>query len=403
MEEIPPLFPQEEKEEEVRQSIAEADVFDVEMHYPVPVFRYSFQLRRHDDVHVGRFLEFLSELAPVIPLSDREFILLDEIDVKDIKFEVPRDIGLKRVKLEEVSVPRGKQLVDIYLALYRHINPFRYFHPSVHSNPIAMSLEEKGIEKGHEKWKKFDRFATFMKNRIILLEPFEENHIGARVMNVEFEEGVPEEGEPVKIKGKPLYGTVLSVRGNKVVIDFGIYRKTFDISQVQKVRYRYDFSLKKSDYRFVVDYFVEHLNNETIKFGYSIERAHLDFEELPAPDFETFFRNVKVKLEFEDERLKEKLDISRLPFAVGDSDVSITLDRKMVSQINRGNLKSLYMKLVERLIPFDMNVPRIYSSGPVMSPLEGKRAYVGGGFYSAVCRQDHAPVVGWYLKNYRPA
>ncbi len=400
MEEIPPLFPQEE---EKTAPVAKADVFDVEMHYPVPVFRYSFQLRRHDDIYVGRFLEFLSELAPVIPLSDREFILLDEIDVRDIRFEVPRDIGLKHIKLEEVSVPKGKQLVDIYLALYRYINPFRYFHPSVHSNPIGMALEEKGIEKGHEKWRRFDRFSTFMKNRIILLEPFEETHIGVKVMRVEFEEGVPREGEPVKVKGKPLYGTAVHVRGEKVVVDLGLYRRTFDISQVQRVRYHYDFDLKKSDYRFVVDYFLEHLNNETIKFGYSIERANLDFEELSGVELEDFFRNVRVKLEFEDERLGDKLDASRLPFQLGDSDISITLSRKMVSQINRGNLKGLYMKLVEKIIPFDMDVPRIYSSGPVMKSLEGKRAYVGGGFYSAICRREHAPVVGWYLRNYKPS
>ncbi len=400
MEEIPLFLP--EGGEEERPSIAQADVFDVEMHYPVPVFRYSFQLRRHDEALTGRFFEFLSHLAPVIPLSEREFILLDEIDVKDIRYEVPRDIGLRRIKLEEVSVPKGRQLVDIYLALYRYINPFRYFHPSIHSNPIAMALEEKGIEKGHEKWRKFDRFSTFMKNRIILLEPFEETRIGARVMRVEFEEGMPGEGEPVKVKGKPLYGTVVHVKGKGVVVDLGVYRRTFDVSQVQRVRYRYDFDLKKSDYRFVVDYFIEHLNNETIKFGYSIERAHLDFESLPEPDLESFFRNVEVKLEFEDERLRERLDTSRLPFRVGDAGIAIVLDRKMVSQVNRGNLKGIYMRLVERLIPFDMEVPRVYSSVPVSKPLEGKRAYVGGGFYSAICKEDHAPVVGWYLKNYRP-
>ncbi len=399
MEEIPPLFPEEDVGSD--KSIAQADVFDVEMHYPVPVFRYSFQLRRHDDASTGRFLEFLSELAPVIPLSEREFILLDEIDVKDIRFEVPPDVGLKRIKLEEVSVPRGKQLVDIYLALYRYINPFRYFHPSVHSNPIAMSLTEKGIERGHEKWKRFDRFATFMKNRFILLEPFEERHIGVRIVKVRFEEGVPERGDYVKVKGKPLYGTVISVRGKRLLIDFGIRRRYFDVSQVQRVIYDYDFSLKKSDYKFVVDYFIEHLNNESVKYGYSLERAHLDFEELPDPDFGAFFHNLRVRLEFDEERLGDKLDISRLPFTVGDSEISISLNRKMVSRINRGNLKDIYMALVEKLIPFRMDVPRIYSSGPVGVSLEGNRAYVGGGFYSAVCRRDHAPLVGWYLRNYR--
>ncbi len=401
MEEIPPLFPEEDVGSD--KSIAQADVFDVEMHYPVPVFRYSFQLKRHDDASTGRFLEFLSELAPVIPLSEREFILLDEIDVKDIRFEVPPDVGLKRIKLEEVSVPRGRQLVDIYLALYRYINPFSYFHPSVHSNPIAMSLAEKGIERGHEKWKKFDRFATFMKNRIILLEPFEERHIGVRVVKVRFEEGVPQRGEYVKVKGKPLYGTVISVRGRRLLIDFGIRRRYFDVSQVQRVIYDYDFSLKKSDYKFVVDYFIEHLNNESVKYGYSLERAHLDFEELPAPDFDAFFHNLRVRLEFDEERLRDKLDISRLPFTVGDSEISISLNRKMVSRINRGNLKDIYMALVEKLIPFRMDVPRIYSSRAVGVSLEGNRAYVGGGFYSAVCRRDHAPLVGWYLRNYRPS
>ena len=381
---------------------AEADVFDVVMHYPLPVFRYSFSLAKPSKRTIYELFKILSEMAPLIPLPDNRFIMLDEIDVKDIKYELPPHLKLKSIKLEEVYVPKGEELVDIFLHLYRYINPYRFFHPSVHSNPIAMKLEEKGIEKSHEKWKKFNRFATFMKNRVILLRKFEGQYIGVMIYRVEFQEGEIREGMDVKVRGKPLYGRVKRMRDGRAVVELGIFEQEFSLNELHPVKYIYDFQLKKSDYRYIIDYFMEELENETIKYGFSLERTQMEFEKLPQPNLESAFSDLKVKLEFEKPSMREKLNAQALPFQIDDdASVSVFIDRKLLSQINRGNLKHLYMRLIEKVIPFDMEHPRIYSSILVHHRLNGGRSYVGGGFYSAICKTDHAALVGWYLKNFR--
>jgi len=352
------------------------DVFEIKIHYPITVFLYQSRIKSIYEFY--KFLNKLKEETLIIPNDNFEFFSLDELDYSS------------EYKLKKVFVPKGKELLKIFLGFLGSLNIYHYFVPIPKSNPFGKKLlnKEKRDEKWYKNWQSLLRYLNLIKNKVIRFNEFEEEFLGLIISDVKFSEPNFKIGEFVKLKNKPIYGKILEIREKSIFLDNGEFYNKEDLF---KVIYEPSIYLKPSDSQFIINFFIKEINNELIKYGFELKRKHFEFEKVndfKEVDLEEFLRNKKIKIVFKNEKIAKKFLNYNFPFEIShNSEISFLIDS--LSYLK--NLKKLYREIAKKFLNFDC--PRIYSKEAIKLKLKNGNYIVGKNFLSVICSENEIDFV----------
>ncbi len=358
----------------------ESDIFSVKLHFPDPLFVYSFRLKKHDAINVRLFWKFISQYTVVVPMDEHTFCTYDELDVRDIRFEVPKHLGLESLVFKGFEIPKDEILAKFYMFAYASIMPYRYLNPSKHSNPALKRFKEKEIEK----------YLQLLKGRFIEPKLFDGSYIAFIVYKQELEENFePKEGMLVKVRNRMLYGRIMKLEDGKAFVDFGNGGDWYDLSELLRIVREVDREAKPSHVKFLVRFFLRILRKELLTFGLELKQAKLNFEEVdvkPPP--------LKVKPIFSDAKLERRKQ--ELPLEYDEEGVEVLIDRKLFYQLKKGRFKNMYRMVVRKLVPHTYEAPRIYTNRLVYLRMKDGRCLAGHMKGSVIVPCDMVPYA-YYL------
>lgn len=348
------------------------DVFEIKLHYPIPIFLYTSNIKS-----IYEFYKFINELKGetlVVPLENFSFITIDELDIS------------KSYKLKSVLVPKGEILIKFFLGLLEGLNIYHYFLAIVDANPIGKKLLNKKSKSKNwsSEWKSFLRYINLIKDRMIKFEVFEDEFIALIVSNASYKEPSFYVGELVKLKNKPIYGKIIEVREKSVFLDNGEFYNKSDLISIKTYP---DKDIKYSDSKFMIEFFLKYLNRELIKYGLELVRKDLEFEKVEVSEdyLKDFLKNKNVNLIFKNEKIKEKYLNFNFAFIIDEnSRYSFLIDSPRYLK----NPKKLYKEVCKLFLNLDYNCPRVYSKAPVKLKLKDGRYLISNNFNSAICNEE---------------
>ncbi|MCS7244876.1 MAG: hypothetical protein N2504_01540 [candidate division WOR-3 bacterium] len=348
------------------------DVFEIKLHYPIPIFLYTSNIKS-----IYEFYKFLSELKNdtlVIPLENFEFITIDELDIS------------KSYRLKSVLVPKGEILVKFFLGLLEGLNIYYYFLPIVEINPIGKKLLNKKRKNKNWsiEWKSFLRYINLIKDRMIKFEVFENEFLSLIISNVSYKEPLFYVGELVKLKNKSVYGRIVELREKSVFLDNGEF---YNKSDLITIKTQPETNIKHSDSKFMIEFLLKYLNRELIKYGLELVRKEFDFEkvEISKDCLKDFLKNKRINLVFKSEKIKEKFSNFKFPFILDEnSEYSFLIDSPRYLK----SPKKLYKEVSKLFLNLDHNCPRVYSKIPVKLKLKDGRYLISNNYNSAICNEE---------------
>lgn len=352
------------------------DVFEIKIHYPITIFLYQSKTKSIYEFY--KFLNKLKEETLIIPSENFEFFSFDELDYSS------------EYKLKKVFIPKGKELLKIFLGFLESFNIYHYFVPIPKSNPFGKKLlnKEKRDEKWHKNWQSLLRYLNLIKNKVIRFTEFEEEFLGLIISDIKFSTPKFEIGEFVKLKNKPIYGKILEIREKSIFLDNGEF---YNKEDVFKVIYEPSVYLKPSDSQFMINFFIKEINNELIKYGFELKRKHFELEKIEnfkEVDLETFLKDKKIKIVFKNENIAKKFSNYNFPFEISNnSEITFLIDS--LSYLK--NPKKLYKQIAKKFLNF--NCPRIYSKEAVKLKLKNGNFIVGKNFLSVICSENEIDFV----------
>jgi hypothetical protein len=232
-------------------------ILAIKLHYPMPLYMYS--LKKHLSIYEFKnLLKKLSQETIIIPMDNWKFISLDEIEFN------------KNLKLDSVFVPKGEVLSKVLLGILQSMSIYRYFLPMLKVNPISKRLINRD-EKGTKNWKLMLKYISLIKNKYVVFKHYQGDRIETQIYEIRFEDKHKlEKGDFVKVRGKPLYGTILEVDDGKVYVDFGHFAELFENKEILKIVFDEPKDLNEQEETFIIKFLIKNINSELIKLGFEI-------------------------------------------------------------------------------------------------------------------------------------
>ncbi len=352
------------------------DVFDIKLHYPMPIFIYSSNIKSIYEFY--KLINKLKEDTLIIDLGNFEFIAFDELDIS------------KEYKLKKVLVPKGNLLLNIFLGFINNLNLHNYFIPVPKLNPFGKRLlnKERRDELWHDEWKQLLKYISLIKDKFIRFSLFDDEFIALIVSNLRYLEPKFEPNELVKLKKKAIYGRIVEVREKSVFLDNGEFYNKGDLIKVDFEPYT---SLKPKDHYFLINFFVKNLNRELIKFGFEMKRKKLEFERIEDNfNLEEFLRNKRVKIVYKNENIKKKFFNFEFPFII-DDNAEVSFQINSTKYLKKPYL--LYKEIAKKFIDIDYNCPRVYSKEAIRFRLKNNKVLVAKNYISAICDEGNEKLI----------